>query len=1444
MRISNPALLRFVLFSLWLILIPIAAWTQTNSSPARIVERVDESAVVSLRGNTHPLAQLRFDRGAAPPDLPMGRMLLVLKRSDGQEAALEALLDAQQDPSSPNYHQWLTTTAFGQQFGPSDQDLQTVAMWLQSHGFQVTRISQGRTVIEFSGTAAQVQQAFHTEVHKYSVNGADHWANVSDPQIPQALAPVVAGVNSLHNFTKAPAHHVAGAFSKSRATGEVKAFQPGFTISDPSFCGGAGDCYFVGPYDFATIYNVLPLWNASSPIDGTGQSIAIIGRSDIVLQDVRDFRTLFGLPANDPKFIVDGPDPGVVPGDETEAVLDVEWSGAIAKGATINLVISASTEATDGIDLSAVYAVENNVAPVISESFQQCELFMGTAGNAFENGIREQAAAQGITFITGSGDEAASGCDFPSNNTPAPAAQGLMVNGLASSPFGVAVGGTDFLNFGPNYTKNSLNLPSPYWGATNSPQEASALGYVPESTWNSTCTNNIFVVFAYGATPEASCNNSQAINFVETDGGGGGKSSCITSSDGTASGCSAGYTKPIWQSAPGVPADGARDLPDVSLFASSGFMGSAYIVCEADQTQSHGTCGLTNIEYDFLGIGGTSVSAPSFAGVMAMVNQYTGSAGQGNANYVFYKLASSSAQKTASCNSSLIPAGGCIFNDLTSGTIATPCAAKTLDCTLSISSDAYGVLSGYSAGAGYDLATGLGSVNAYNLVHGWNSGVPTSTTLSLNSGNAVNITHGQAVSFNIAVSPGAATGDVSLTGSPTSGSPVTMGQFTLQSGASSGTTTSLAGGAAYQVKAHYAGDSTYAASDSSPVTVTVAPEPSTTLISIPVFNTTNGGETGDAPSPIVYGSPYIERVDVGNVKAAVTFPMKPVCAPLSCPTGSVTLTDSLNGGTATPLGSTGSFPLNAEGYTEFQAIQLSGGTHQLSASYPGDNSYGASSGSYSLAVTPAPTQASMPFVPSAPQVVGAPVVIYTNINATNSFPGAGPTGTISFYDGGTQISGSVTYSNGQPGTLSIPAGLTGYITATFATIGSHQITAKYSGDANYAASTSPATTATAVYGTTASGTANPTLVNLGQSVSVTVTITGSSKTPPMTGNLQFSVTSNPVTPTAGTDANGNQTLTATVTFTPQTTEAVYVTYPGDANYEANESAVTVSVNIPDFSVNLPSSPLLVPAGQPGSVTVTVVPASNLSSTVALSCGGNAGGELPAGYSCAFSPASVNLSNSASATSSLTLSPSAQPAAALANPAAMAERSGLLFNSAGVSNGFLLLFGLLAVTLLVSPVEWTNRRLRTAIFIFGVICLAAGCGGAPSGGGEVGGGGSTPAPQSTTTSVKASATKVAYPSALTFTATVSGSNNPTGPVYFYLNGNFSGSANLVGNTATYTGSTPWMGIYVLTAQYAGDLSNNTSTSTGVNLAVTGTSTIGIVGTTSTTNHFVQVTYTIQ
>jgi subtilase family serine protease len=341
---------------------------QAPNVRARVTQAVDEQNLVTLRGSTHSLARPQYDRGAAPDDQPLERMLLVLQRGAEQEAALRKLLDEQQIKSSPNYHQWLTPQQFGQQFGPADADIQAVTDWLTSQGFQVDQAAAGRTVIEFSGTAGLVRQALHTEIHKFTVNGEQHWANVSDPQIPAALAPVVAGIASLNNFPRKPLSHRLGTFARSKATGEVR---PLFTFP----ANGGGNYAAVGPTDFATIYNVSPLYQAG--IDGIGQTIAIVAQTNINPQDVADFRNMFGLPANAPQIILNGPDPGVVASDEGEADVDVEWAGAVAKNATIKLVVSESTGSTAGIDLSALYIVDNNLAPVLSESYGACEAGLG-----------------------------------------------------------------------------------------------------------------------------------------------------------------------------------------------------------------------------------------------------------------------------------------------------------------------------------------------------------------------------------------------------------------------------------------------------------------------------------------------------------------------------------------------------------------------------------------------------------------------------------------------------------------------------------------------------------------------------------------------------------------------------------------------------------------------------------------------------------------------------------------------------------------------------------------------------------------------------------------------------------------------------------------------------------------------------------------------------------
>ena len=1073
MRHARSLLARTALsFAFFLFFSLMAAGQQAATVPARVTQPVNMENLVTLRGNTHPLARPEYDQGAAPDSLPTERMLLVLQRSTEQEAALRNLLDEQQIKSSPNFHMWLTPEQFGQQFGPADADIQAVTDWLTSQGFQVSHVATGRTVIEFSGTAGQVRQAFHTEIHKYVVKGEEHWANANDPQIPAALAPVVAGFASLNNFPRKPAHHVLGTFSRTKATGKV---QPLFTFPSNTCPSTSGTCYALGPTDFATIYNVSPLWTAGT--DGTGQTIAIVSDSNINTQDVADFRSLFGLPANVPQIILDGPDPGIA-SDETEADLDVEWAGAVAKGATIDLVVSEGTDTTQGTDLSALYIIDNNLAPIMSESYGACEASLGNSANAFYSGLWEQGAAQGITLLMAAGDTGSAGCDvFALTGEPA-AVYGLQVDGLASTPFDVAVGGTDF---------NDASNASTYWSATNnSTTLSSALSYIPEITWNDSCANT---------------GNLAGCTTVASDGsdlvaGSGGQSNCATSSS---TACTAGYTKPSWQTGTGVPNDNVRDIPDISLFAGDGHNGSFYVVCEADAVPAGETsCALNVASTNFLGVGGTSASTQAFAGIMAMVNQSvfkkSGVEGQGNANYVLYPMAAPAGASCAS-TSTLVSTGGtssCIFYDVQVGNNSVACVMGYANCNNTGTGD-YGILvnpgsstqAAWLAGLGYDLATGIGTVNAYNLVQNWKSNfVGTGTTLCMGTPcatTAITTKHGTPVNFTVNVTS-AASGDVSLVaqGAGQNGSNFGIGPFTLSGGAFSGSTNMLPGGTSYNLTAHYAGNGTDGSSNSNSVPVTVTPETSNTLVQLVTEdcygNFTYGvtsvtyGEILNCSGALYLG--YWLRVDVTNSSGSLNINdpggVAGACFNNSssnptglltyqCPTGKVTVTD--NGQPPPDLGqpsttTPGTYTLNSQGNVEDQFIQLTGGKHSaLAARYAGDNSYNSSMNTAAaITVNQAPTTITLAASNTGP-TSGQPVTLTALVSTTSV--GFAPTGAVNFVNGVTPMMGTVTYAPANASASGF-ASLTATLTASF-TNPTNAITAQYTGDNNYSAPSTPAT---------------------------------------------------------------------------------------------------------------------------------------------------------------------------------------------------------------------------------------------------------------------------------------------------------------------------------------------------------------------------------------------------
>ena len=955
-----------------------------TAAEARVVAAVRNDQLVTLSGNVHPMARAANDRGVLPETQPVTRMEILLERSAEQETALEQLMAQQLDPQSPLYHAWLTPQEFGEKFGPADSDIQAVKEWLASEGFADIKVNTGKTLVEFRGTAGQVRNAFHTEIHRLSVKGEEHFGNMQEPGIPAALRPVVSGVAGLHNFHPKPLLRRLGKFSRNMITGEIT---PLFTFTDVN-----GTFYGVGPADFATIYNV------PSSLNGSGVSIAIVGQSNVKLQDIADFRSIFGLPPNPPTVILNGPDPGLVSGDEGESDLDLEWSGAVAQQASIIFVTTQSTD-TDGVggvDASAQYIVDNNVAAILSESYGTCESALGAATNQLYVSLWQQAAAQGITAVLSTGDSGSAGCDNPTSKTSA--ISGLAVSGLASTPFNVAMGGTDF---------DQAGVQSKYWNtantSTNPPVPASALGYIPETTWNDSCANA-------GLT---GCNSVTTGSSMTLAAGGGGVSTVSL--------------KPTWQSGvPGIPADGKRDLPDVSLFSSDGQNKSFYIVCQSDQDISGDTgCNLTNFSpttpfHDFQAVGGTSAAAPTFAGIMALINQKAGQR-QGNANVELYTLAR--AESYSSCNSSGGTSGGststCVFNDITKGTNSVPCTAGKPNCS-NTGSSGFGALEAngaiaYPAGMGYDLATGLGSPNVANLVNAWTTpvlgGNPTTVTISPGSVSGTAGSVSGNLTGSVSGSGGTPTGLVILenvaTGAPVHSATLSNGSYSLG--------LALLPQGTYTLKAHYSGDSTFAPKDSTAINVSLTPQSGQVAVSFVGF-TSSGAATTPTQSAqtVAYGSDYILRVDVGKSGGTPCQNATTGVVSFVCPTGSIALFDGGNKlmdfPNAQNNNATNVARLNDRGFAEDKPIQLSTGPHSITATYTADatSSFTSNSSSNTLSITITQAVTTTTVNSNNLSVMPGGNVTLTASVATTSNSMQGPTGTVQFLSGGANLGAAAT----------------------------------------------------------------------------------------------------------------------------------------------------------------------------------------------------------------------------------------------------------------------------------------------------------------------------------------------------------------------------------------------------------------------------------------------------
>ncbi len=729
------------------------AWA---AQPDRIAGTVDNSQTVVLKGAVHPQAQPQYDKGPVDPSMKLPFITLLIEPSASQQAALQRLLAEQQDPSSPNYHKWLTPEQFGQRFGLNNTDVAKITHWLRSQGFSIVQVARGRDWIAFSGTVAQVQRTFRTELHRYHVDGEERFANATDPSIPKALEGIVAGFRGLDNFQLKPM-----AVKKSDSIG----------VSPDYFNGGNN----LAPGDIATIYDLGPLYTAG--IDGTGMKIAIVGQTDIYAVDIAQFRSGFGLSANVPQQILATgcTDPGVT-SDLAEADIDLEWSGAVARNATI-LFVKCNPSA-GGVGTSAQYAVDNDVAPVISMSYGLCESAYGQANARVFQMLVQKANTFGITFLASSGDSGAAACDSSGSTS---ATRGLAVNLPASIPEVTAVGGTEF-NEGSGT----------YWGSSNGANGGSALSYIPELAWDDNSTGT-------GFDP----------HLASTGGG-----------------TSIYFPKPSWQTGPGVPNNSLRNVPDVAMPASADHDG--YIVCTNNGSCAGGIQG--GLIY-----GGTSVSAPVFAGIVTLLNQKLNNAppaGLGNINTTLYQFVQST--PTAFHD---VPAGN--YNNggaaNASGNVV-PCQQGSTGCPASAPFK-YGFLTG----TGYDRATGLGSVDANVFVTDWASAarIPTTTTLTL-SPTSINVRAVGPVAAKATVTHGTGTGTPTGTVNfYVDGNTTLVGSGTLSSGSFTfNYNPSALTAGNHTMSAIYEGDSNFAASTSVAATLGVqdfqiAANPTTVSVSAP-----------------------------------------------------------------------------------------------------------------------------------------------------------------------------------------------------------------------------------------------------------------------------------------------------------------------------------------------------------------------------------------------------------------------------------------------------------------------------------------------------------------------------------------------------------------------------------------------------------------------------------
>ena len=1178
-----------------------------NTARPLITEKVSDAKVVRLGGNTRPEATAANDRGALAWDAPMEHMLLQLRRSPEQEVALSKFIDELHTPGSANYHNWIGAQEFGQRFGLAASDIAAITGWLESHGFAINVIYPSGMAIDFSGHAGQVREAFGTEIHALDVNGVRHFANFGDPTIPAALAPAVVGVVSLHDFSPHAMH-------KMRSV-------PAYTIS------GAGQA--VVPADLATIYNLNPLFNGG--ISGQGQTVVVIEDTNVSsTADWTTFRSTFGLssftagsftqihPAP-PTGANNCSDPGTN-GDESEAILDAEYASAAAPSAAIQLASCTDTSTFGGLIALQNLLNESATPPaIVSISYGECEAVNGASANASYNSVYQQAVTEGVSIFVSAGDEGAASCDANKTN----ATHGIGVSGFASTPYNVAVGGTDF---GDSFAGTN----STYWNSTNTATFGSARSYIPEIPWNDSCAGALLSSFEGFATPYGStgfCNSTTGANFRTTGSGSGGPSGCATGlgAGGIVGGNCAGWAKPSWQSLVGVPADGVRDMPDVSLFSANGLWGHYYVFCWSDTANGGTAC--TGAPSGWSGAGGTSFASPIIAGFQALINQKTGSR-QGNPNPTYYSLAAAQygGSGDASCNSTLGNgvSSACIFYDVKQGDMDVNCSG-THNCY--VPSGTFGVLStsttayapAYGTTTGWDFATGIGTLNVANLVNAWPGSSSPNFSLS-------------ASPSSVTITQGGAGGTSTITIAATNGF---NGAVTL---AASGLPTGVT-----------AGFSSNPATGTSVLTLTASASATTGGATVTITGTSGSLAHTTTVSLTVNGTPNF------SLGASPT---------------SVTITQGGAGGTSTisvtaQNGFTGSVTMSASGLPSGVTAAFSPNPTAASSTLTLTASGTATTGAATVTITG--TSGSLTHT----------TTVSLTVNAAPNFTLAASPTSLTIVQGGAAGSSTVTITklNGFSGSVTMAAsGLPSGVTAAFSP-NPGTTTSKLTLTASATAATGTATvtitgtsgslTHTTTVGLTVSATPNfalsasPTSLTVARGGSGTSTITIAPQNG-FTGSVTLAASGLPSGVTAAFSPNpGTTSSTMTVkasAFAGASSSTVTITgTSGTLSHTTTVSLTVTTGGTANFSLAAsPTSLSITKGGAGGTSTITVTELNGFTGSVSLAASG-----LPAGVTAAFSP------NPATATSTLTLTASSTATAGTSS-VTITGTSGTLVHTAAVS----------------------------------------------------------------------------------------------------------------------------------------------------------------------------------